>query len=161
MMWPVLKDALDSWASLYSHAPVLRTTVGFAHVGGLVVSGGWAITTDRAIIGTSAADVEMRRQRLRQLHSSHAYVIVGLFVVVVSGLLLLAADTDTYLSSTVFWTKMAAIALLGANGAWLRRAGWRADEDPAAWPLLRRRAMASMILWGAVTALGAALPNVS
>lgn len=161
MTWPALKDALDTWASLYSHAPVLRTAIGFAHVGGLVVSAGWAITTDRAILGAPADDAGMRRARLQQLHASHGYVIVGLAVVVLSGLLLLAADTDTYLTSMVFWTKMSFIALLAANGAWLRRLGWRANAEPAAWPALRRRALASLLLWSAVTVLGAALPNVS
>ncbi len=161
MIWPAVAGIVDAWARVYSNAPVLRTTVEFAHIGGLVVSAGWAITTDRAILGAARHDAVGQKQRLAQLHTSHRYVVAGLGLVVLSGLLLLAADADTYLTSRVFWSKMAAIGLLSANGVWLRRAGRLAETDPTVWPGLRRSAVFSLLLWSVTTFLGAALPNVS
>jgi hypothetical protein len=135
--------------------------IEFTHIGGLVVGAGWAITTDRAILGASRNDLHDQRRHLRRLHASHGYVLAGLAAIIVSGLLLAAADTETYLHSRVFWAKMFAIGLLAANGARLRRLGQLADARPQLWSGLRQSAVFSLALWGIVTFLGAALSNIS
>jgi hypothetical protein len=161
LMAPTIAQVLDGWSTIYSNAPALRTALEFAHIGGLVVGAGWAITADRAILGARRGNADDQRRHLQQLHVSHRYVLAGLALVVASGLLLFAADTGTYLHSRVFWMKMAAIVLLAANGAWLRRVGREAGSTPHQWSTLRRSAIFSLALWSVVTFLGAALSNVN
>jgi uncharacterized membrane protein len=159
MVW--LTHALASWSSAYSNSAVLRTGVGFAHVGGLLAGGGSAIVADRATIAATRLDARSRVAQARALHGTHRIVILGLLIVSVSGVLLLGADLDTYLHSAVFWIKMALVAALVLNGSVLVRAGRRAQAgDIRAWTTLRFGAIASLSLWFAITLLGAALPNV-
>ena len=42
-------------------------------------------------------------------------------MIFISGVLLLAADLETYLASTIFWSKMALVGALLVNGAFLVR----------------------------------------
>jgi hypothetical protein len=150
-----------AWGAAYADSAALRTSVGFAHVAGLLVGGGTAIVADRATLAAWRRDAAGRLAQARAFHASHVAVIAGLFIVSVSGVLLAAADLDTYLHSWVFWMKMALVAVLIANGGLLVSAGRRAltgaDE---AWTALRYGSMASLILWLVITLLGAALPNV-
>jgi hypothetical protein len=149
------------WSSLYSNSAGLRTTVGFAHVGGLLVGGGCAIAADRMTILAKSWDAAERRSHLRTLGHTHAAVIAGLGVVIVSGLLLFAADPDTFLHSRIFWIKMVLVVTLMANG-WLVRSAGRAAlaSGTSDWRRLHTVAFVSMVLWLVTTLAGAALPNV-
>lgn len=152
---------IAAWTSLYSDSAVLRTGVGFAHVAGLLTAGGSAIAADRATLVAWRRDAESRMAHARVLHGTHRAVVVGLIVVSLSGVLLLAADLDTYLHSWVFWTKMGLVAVLLANGSLLVHAGRRAQTGhQRAWTRLGYGSIASLVLWFATTLLGAALPNV-
>lgn len=143
---------LDSWSALYSNHASLRTAIEFAHVGGILAGGGSAFAADLAIL---------RGGDPRLLKHTHLLVIVGLVALFISGLLLFAADVDTYLYSRVYWIKMALIVGLLLNGTML----WRAERRAAAghggsWTVLRYTAILSLILWFATTLAGAALPNI-
>lgn len=83
----------------------------------------------------------------------------GLSLVVVSGLLLLLADLDAYLASTVFWIKMALVAVLLVNGAAILRAGARTLRGEDRTRALRLVTIASITLWFVTTLLGTVLPN--
>lgn len=160
-MGPLLSQWLDAWTSFYSNSALLRTGLGFAHVAGLVASGGTAIVVDRATLAAWRSSAETRLAHARVLDCSHRAVVLGLIVVSISGVLLLAADADTYLHSRVFWIKMACIVALLANGRLLVLAGRRAQEgEPRAWTRLAYGSMASLLLWFLTTLMGAALPNV-
>jgi uncharacterized membrane protein len=150
---------VHAWVSLYANSAVLRTLVGFAHVAGLLVGGGRAIVADRHTLRAYRRRVE-RTGELTAIRSAHRDVIGGLLLVSVSGALLLAADTDTYLHSWVFWTKMAFVVLLLANGAALRLLAARASADDTRWRPLAYAAGVSLCLWFLTTLTGAALPNV-
>jgi hypothetical protein len=154
----VLSAWLASWASLYSNSAVLRTVLGFAHVGGLVVSGGPALVMDRAILRAVRAGSLTRGAHLAELEASHPLVLSGLALAIASGLLLMTADLDTFLYSRVFWIKMTLVALLLMNGWNLRRLG-RDVGHPTGRPLARA-AIVSVGLWMLTTLAGAALPNV-
>jgi uncharacterized membrane protein len=91
---------------------------------------------------------------------SHRTVAAGLALIAVSGVLLFAADLDTYLYSRVFWIKMGLTALLVANGGLLLSAERRATKGNDTWPALRRTTMASLTLWLLTTLTGVALPNI-
>jgi hypothetical protein len=152
---------IEAWTTLYSNSAALRTGLGFAHVAGLLAGGGSAIAADRATLVAWRRDAASRIAHARVLHGTHRMVVIGLGVVTVSGLLLLAADTETYLHSRVFWIKMALVALLLANGSLLVRAGRRAQTGhQRAWTRLGYGSIASLALWFLTTLMGAALPNV-
>jgi uncharacterized membrane protein len=152
---------IAAWTALYSSSAPLRTSIGFAHVGGLLAGGGSAIAADRATLAAWRRDARSRLEQARAFHGTHRTVIIGLLVVTISGMLLLGADLDTYLHSRVFWIKMGLVALLLVNGSVLVRAGRRAQVgQDAAWTTLRAGAITSLTLWFVITLLGAALPNV-
>jgi hypothetical protein len=157
-----LTHLTDAWAALYSDSALLRTAIGFAHVAGLVAGGGSAVVADRSILRAARrrADPEAREQLVR-LHAMHRGVILGLGVVIASGLLLFASDVDTYVHSWVFWTKMVAVGGLFLNGAVVMAAErGAAHGHPRGWDRLVRASTASLALWFLTTLLGAALPNV-
>lgn len=159
-MVATLLHLADSWASMYSSSAAIRTTVNFAHIGGLVGGGGCAVAADRDALVAARHDAAWRAHHLRRLLHVHQAVIAGLATVVLSGVLLFAADVDTYWHSTIFWLKMGAVALLLANGVMVVRAGRHAAAGHAdGWRALRTTAIASLILWSMTTLLGVALSN--
>lgn len=154
--------AIVSWASFFANHSAVRTAVVFSHIGGLTAGGGCAIAADRATLLVSHQDASARAAHLRSLDGIHRVVVTGLVVIVVSGLLLLASDLDTFLYSKAFWIKMGLIALLLVNGAVLRRAEHRArDGAGAAWLTLRTTSIASLVLWLSIALAGVTLTNVS
>jgi hypothetical protein len=151
----------EPWADFYSDSHLAQTLVTFAHIGGLVVGGGIAIATDRGTLRFSS-DVD-RRRHLLEVAQIHRAVITSLVVVVFSGLLLFASDVEAHWESPIFWVKMALVVLLLANGARMRRVETHATADTtpssAHWSALRGSAMASLVLWLAITLAGVALIN--
>ena len=156
-----LADAVSQWGSLYSGHAVLRTLVIFAHVGGLVGAGGCAIAADRATLLASPKHEADRRAQVEAIAGTHRIVVAGLTVIVVSGLLMLAADLETFLYSRVFWIKMSLIVLLLINGVVLTSAERRVRSgDEHAWARLRFTAISSLALWFLITFAGVGLTNV-
>ncbi len=156
----LLADWTTTWASVYANHAAIRTFVTFLHVGGLVAGGGLAIATDRSVLRASLTDEWSRRTLLDALGASHRIVFFAIIVIIVSGLLMFAADVDTYLDSRVFWLKMALFAMLLGNGAVLTRAERRVLRDARAWRALRATTFASIALWFLTTLAGVALPNI-
>jgi hypothetical protein len=149
------------WTSLYSNHAALRTAVGFVHIGGLVGGGGCAIAADRMTLLAGRRDRPTRILQLGSLKSTHRVVLVGLAAVIVSGVLLFAADVDTFLYSKVFWIKMGLMVLLLVNGWLLVRAESRAERgDEDAWRRLKWTSTISLALWFLTTLAGAGLLNV-
>jgi uncharacterized membrane protein len=154
-------DLLAAWAAFYGNHAVLRTAVTFVHIAGLVAGGGCAITADLATLTLDHEDPRARQVHLGMLARTHGLVLSGLVAVAISGLLLLAADLDTYLHSWMFWTKMGLIVLLLVNGTVVLRGERKAaGSGPATWRQLHRAASASLVLWTLTTIAGAALPNI-
>lgn len=155
-----MKHALDLWASIYSNHAALRSAVDFLHVGGLLGGGGAAIAADRAAL-TAHRRPDLA-DWLDSFHATHRAVLMGIAVILISGVLMLAADVDTYLYSRVFWTKMALFVLLLFNGSLLMRTETEARRgDRRAGGRLRVLAAASLALWFLVTLAGATLPNIT
>lgn len=157
----MVNQMIESWVSLYSNHGVLRTTVSFLHIAGLVGGGGCAIAADLATITAVRDGVSARASQLHLLKRTHRIVVLGLVGLVVSGLLLFAADVQTFLYSRIFWLKMGLMVLLISNGLLLLRGEHRVkDGDPGAWIRLHYTAVASLVLWFLTTLAGAALPNI-
>jgi hypothetical protein len=156
-----LAHLVARWAELYSASASLRTLVAFVHIGGLVGGGGAAVVADRATLMATRRGAAIGREQLAALNNTHRIVIVGLAAVIVSGVLLFAADLETYATSRVFWIKMGMVAALMINGAVLTRlaAGTRAPDEKLR-RSLRWAALLSVSLWFLTTLAGAALPNI-
>ena len=68
------------------------------------------------------------------LDASHRVVVPALAVVVTTGLLMTASDTDTFFGSRLYWSKMGLVGLLLLNGLGLLAAERAiAGERPKGW----------------------------
>lgn len=160
-----LTNLFQPWSDLYSHSKALNAVVNFAHIGGLLLGGGFAIAADRGTFRAMRYPADERRHHMADLASVHKWVITGLAIVAVSGLFQLAADLDTFFGSWIFWTKMALVLILLINGYLMTRTEARlaidSSESSPAWPALHRAAVLSMILWFVTTLAGAVLLNLA
>ena len=90
-------------------------------------------------------------RHLAHLHTIHRPVFVGLVMALSSGVLLLAADVETFARSPVFWVKMVLLGLLLANGYLLAQTETTLREgepdSPVLWARLRYISVASIVLW--------------
>ena len=153
---------VTTWAAVFANHPLLRTAVDFTHVGGLVAAAGCALTADLATIAAARRTPDSREAQLRVLGRTHPIVLTGLAALTVSGLLLLGADVNTFLHSTLFWIKMGLVGLLGINGTLMLVAERRARRGVAgSWGRLHALAIGSLVLWTVTTLVGTALPNLT
>ena len=138
-----------SWSAYYSDHQLVSVFIRYLHIAATVVGGGKAIALDRQIVAARRADGDTRRSALRQLRGSHRIVVPALTIVLVTGLLMTAADLDTFLGSTLYWVKIAFVAALAVNGAVLLAAETAAErgEGGSSWKRLATVSVASMTLW--------------
>jgi hypothetical protein len=157
----LISSFLENWTSFYSNHAVIRTAIGFFHIGGLLLGGGCAIAADRSILLARKLSTEEKSTQVEALRGTHYIVLISLGLVTASGLLLFATDTDNFLHSILFWVKMGLIFALMVNGFLLVRAERRAASDiVGAWRTLTVTSTISVALWMLTTLAGAALPNI-
>jgi hypothetical protein len=160
-----LVQAAEPWASLYSNHPVIQSAVVFAHLTGLMVGGGAAVAADRAALRVRKASVDIRQAHLLQLRQVHRTVLVALAVVVVSGILLFAADLETFIASPLYWIKTGLVFLLGLNGWILMRTGRILETGQTSWQRgwsrLTATSIISLCLWVLTVLAGALLVNLA
>jgi hypothetical protein len=159
--------AAKPWASLYSDSTAVSSAVTFFHLGGLLFAGGLAVASDRATFRALRGTDEDRSRLLVDLGNAHSWVLAGLSVIFVSGILLALSDVKTFGYSPVYWTKMSLVVLLLLNGALLQRterklrAGNLLTQSTAPrqrlWSRLRFAAATSMVLWTAIVLAGVIL----
>ncbi len=158
-----LAELAKPWAKFYSKSDATQAVLMFTHLAGMLGGGGLAIAADRAMWKARTATDEVRAKLLAEVGATHRPVLIGLAMAAVSGALMLAADIKTYLPSPYFWAKMAALALLLINGAWLKSIEQKAQRAPAtfaaAWPRLALSSRFSYVLWFAVVLGGVLLMN--
>src|SRR5690349_21923507 len=117
-----ISNFAQPWASLFNDSRIVSSGVMFSHLGGLVLGGGGAVAADRASLRAVRASPTQQSSHLRELALVHRVVLWGLGITFLSGILLVAADVETYATLTAFWVKMGLIALLLANGYAMQRA---------------------------------------
>jgi hypothetical protein len=157
----MLASLLDTWSSFYSNHAALKSVIEFVHIGGLMLGGGCAITADLATLEAVREGPIGRTSQFHVLKRTHVIVSVGLAALFVSGLLLFAADLDTFVHSRVFWLKMALLVMLLANGVVMLVAERRVRRGHVrAWRHLHTVAVSSLVLWFVTTLAGAALSNL-
>jgi hypothetical protein len=161
MLGHMFGPLLDTWTAFYSDHSMLRTTIAFIHIGGLMLGGGCAIAADLATIEAVREGPIGRTSQFHVLKRTHTIVVTGLVALFVSGVLLFAADADMFLHSRIFWIKMALMAALLLNGVAMLAGEHRVRRgDVRAWRQLHTVAVSSLALWFLTTLAGAALPNL-
>lgn len=149
------------WAHYYGDRKLVSAAVTYVHLAGILLAGGLAVATDRASLQLrpdGGRDVQIE---LARLYTVHRLVIFGLSFTVASGLLMLFADLQTFITSPLYWTKMGLVALLLANGYLRQRAENALRLGGAAWTTFRRTSAASVVLWFLILLFGAFLPTIS
>ena len=157
-----LARLVEPWNSLYSDSKAVATAVMFFHLVPLLIAGGAALTADRATIRASRLSLDERTRQLSELARTHAIVLFGLSLSLISGVLLFLSDVDEFLGSPWFWVKLAFVGLLLANGFVMtrtERALANGGDQGVLWGRLRTISMLSLILWTATTLVGVALTN--
>ena len=152
--------------SAYSDSVAISTAVLFTHLAALVVGAGLALAADRATLRTWTAPPRDRARHLGELALTHRPVVAALGVLFVSGGLLFLSDVENYATQGVFWTKMALVALLLANGFAMTRAEQalrtgtpEPNTADRLWRRLRGLAMSSVALWMATLLAGTVLAS--
>lgn len=157
-----LVRAVEPWAALYGDSSVLPTLIVFGHIAALVFAGGLGVTLDRATLRAARGSAEDQARQIGELASAHRLIIGGLALSAATGVLMFAADVETYFGSRIFWTKMGLVGLLLVNGYVMTRAETQtrtSGGEEAGWRTLRRTAIASLFLWFATAFVGVALVN--
>jgi len=158
---PEATGLIGRWAQFYSDQKMVSAGITYVHLAGILLGGGIAVASDRASMRLdpgSSADVT---QQLDRLYQVHRLVLIGLGLIVTSGLLMLLADLQTFLPSVLYWTKMGLVALLLGNGYVRLRAERALREGREAWVVFRRTSAASLVLWFLILLAGTFLTTVS
>jgi hypothetical protein len=145
----------EAWSSVFSNSKPISVAVIFGHLAGVVIAGGSALAADRRIL-RAAVQRGDRAAVLADLPGVHRVAVRGLALIVLTGVLLVLSDLETFLASPVFYVKGALFVLLLLNGAlltWAERRSRAADPE-ADWARLRWTAMASTGLWLATLLAG-------
>jgi hypothetical protein len=143
-----LTGPVSSWAAYYEGHRMVSVAVRWLHLGGLILGGGTALLVDRRVLAAVRSRGPEREASLAELDGSHRVVVPALAVVVLTGLLMTASDTATFLSSRLYWTKMGLVALLLLNGTGLLAAERAAKSGRASgWSWLAIVSGVSFVLW--------------
>jgi len=161
-----IADAADPWRTVYSKSTVVSAAVIFTHIAALLVGGGLAVAADRAtlrFVRMASPDHGDYERWLADLRGTHQPVIIALVVLWVTGVMLAAADVETFAESPKFWIKIGVVTVLMLNGAWLYRTERVLERDaaPAAQShllgQLRVASIVSIVLWLATVLAGVVL----
>jgi hypothetical protein len=143
-----LASTVEPWAAFYGAHRMASVVVRYLHLAGLVVGGGTALATDWQILRAVRSGYAQRSVSLAALEGSHRVVVPALGIVVFTGVLMTAADTETFLGSRLFWWKMALVGLLFLNGLGILAAERTVSKGGVrGWPWLGRTSAMSLLLW--------------
>ena len=167
-----LVAALQPWQSAYSNSKVIPAVVTSIHLVALLFGGGLAVAADRSTLRVGRRGAADQSTQLAELRAVHKPVLVALVALFASGVMLAAADLETFVASPVFWVKLGLVALLLLNGFVLERTESRLRSLSARevvpttrvqtlWRRLRRSAVLSLSLWTATLVAGTLLVNVA
>jgi hypothetical protein len=144
----VVQSAIDSWADLYGNHQIVSVTVRYLHLAGLVVGGGAALAADRQVLRAILTGPSAREGVVSALRATHRVVVPALALIVATGISMTLSDTETFLVSPPYWSKMALVGLLLLNGLGLVAAERAvAGDRPKGWLWLGLTSAASVLLW--------------
>lgn len=87
----------------------------------LLFGGGLAVAADRSTVRVGRRGTADQATPLAELRAVHKPVLLALVALFASGVLLTAADLETFVSSPAFWVKLGLVTLLLLNGMVLKR----------------------------------------
>jgi hypothetical protein len=155
------------WADYYNHSSFAQTSVLFLHFSALLIAGGYALAADRWVLRASY-DTGARAMLLDQLTALHLPVIIGLFVLIMTGTAMALADAEALFSARAFWWKLSSFALLLINGMTLLHAELKLRRVPSGdlcsapeWRSLQWGARRSVSLWLLTLLLGTLVGNAA
>lgn len=155
-----LGGLITSWAKFYGDRTSVSTAITYLHLAGVLTAGGFAIVADRASLKLAPAGGSEQQRELDNLAAVHRWVLGGLTLIVITGVLMFFSDLHTYLHSAVFWTKMGLVVLLLANGYVRLRAEQRLRSGVSqAWQRFRWTSVASLTLWFGILLAGTILTS--
>jgi len=138
------------WSAYYSDHQMVSLLIRYLHLAALMVGGGTALAIDRVVLGTARTRTDDRRRAaFTAIKGSHRVVVPALAVVTASGILMAAADWDTFVASRLFWIKMISFGLLVVNGIALVAAerAYAKDTDVTMWRRVVLASGTSCLLW--------------
>jgi uncharacterized membrane protein len=163
-----LAQPFEGWKDLYSHSTTISTIVLTVHLGAMFVGGGFALAADRMTLRVSAEHPDERARQLAEVANVHRAVLIGIALLLITGVALALADLENFLTSPVFWIKLILVALLLVNGALLQRSENRlrhgtdtGESIPSDWSRLRTFSVLSILLWLSTFIVGSLLTNAS
>ena len=151
------------WQDLYSDSTIISTSVTALHLIGMLVGGGLAIAADRVTLRVADEEPGQRERHLGELSAIHRPVLLALGLLFITGLMMVASDISTFLTSPVLWVKLALVALLVFNGVVLERNETllRRSSGEGSWSRLRFSARCSIALWIATLIAGTVLVSAA
>ena len=93
----------------------LKTVATIVHVFGAIIGAGGAFVSD-GIFFKSVEDGKIDRKEIEFLIVGSKFVWIGLFILILSGLVLVFTDVSGYLSSSKFLAKMTIVGVITLNG---------------------------------------------
>jgi len=138
------------WSAYYSDHQMVSLSIRYAHLAALMVGGGTALAIDRVVLGTARTRTDDRRRAaFIAMNGSHRVVVPALAIVTGSGVLMAAADWNTFVESRLFWFKMFSFGVLVLNGMALVAAerAYAKSTDVLMWRRVVLASGASCLLW--------------
>jgi uncharacterized membrane protein len=163
-----LASALEPWQTYWHDHDAVSTGITAAHVAAIVVAGGLAIAADRMSLRVLKRSSAERSAHASELRDVHRPVLMALALIVITGLLMAAADIEEFFEKPIFWIKMGLIVVLLINGAMMQKSEGRvlagtasppATSNEAEWARIGRFARVSMTLWVVITIVGVVLAS--
>src|SRR5829696_6997935 len=163
MLLKSIEDIFAPWQQIYSDSAVLSIGVTALHLIGMLIGGGLAIAADRVTLRIAGEQTGERERHLGELNAIHQPVLFALSLLFITGLMMVASDVSTFLTSPVLWVKLGLVALLVVNGVVLERAetSLRAGSGSGSWEKLRFSARCSIALWIATLIAGTVLVSAA
>jgi hypothetical protein len=161
---PSIHAALEWLAALGWTTALRESTTGAAmlqtgHVASTVVFAGLVMMMDLRLVGlafTNAPSAQIQRRLF-------PWQMAGFVPAIATGLILFCADPLRYYVNTLFWVKLALLALAGVNAIAFHlktyRTADRWDEDPSGTTMAHRAGAISLALWAAIIVAGRLIPN--
>lgn len=138
------------WSAYYSDHQMVSLLIRYLHLAALMIGGGTALAIDRVVLGTARTSTDDRRRAaFTAMQGSHRVVVPALVIVTASGVLMAAADWDTFVASRLFWAKMISFGLLVINGMALVAAerAYAKETEVSMWRRVVLASGASCVLW--------------
>jgi hypothetical protein len=155
----IISEAIHTWAAYYDDHRTISVLIRFVHLAAIVFGAGSALVLDQRVLRAAWKFPSGRDEVVASLRSEHPKIITCVAILGFTGILMTAADSATFVSSKLFWFKMALIAALIANGGLMMKAerGMGRLGGTVGWTRIAVASAISGLLWLAILYVGTLL----